>query len=68
MRSSALRPHLLLLAGLAPTPGLAQPFPSRPITIVVPEAHGGQSGRLFDMIRLDREPWPKLGRQPAGTQ
>ena len=68
MRSSALRPHLLLQTGLAPTPGLAQPFPSRPITIVVPEAHGGQSGRLFGLIRLDREPWPKLGRQPAGTQ
>jgi len=65
MRSSALRLLLLLLAGLAPAPGLAQPFPSRPITIVVPEAPGGQSDRLARILAPELS---KLWGQPVNVE
>ena len=47
---------LLLLIGLggAAWPAAAQPFPSRPISIVVPYPAGGVTDGLVERVRISR--------------
>ncbi len=65
MKPSALRAFLFLAAACVAAAAAAQPFPSRPITIVVPEAPGGESDKLARILA------PELSRvwgQPVDVE